>query len=90
MVDSSSTDFRVASVAAGHVAWLEAGEGPALVLLHGIGSGARSWRAQLDGLSDRFRTIAWNAPGYGESSPLAPDAPSGSPVVISLAIRSAV
>jgi pimeloyl-ACP methyl ester carboxylesterase len=50
--------------------WREAGSGPALVLLHGIGSGAASWDAQLDALSTQFRVIAWNAPGYGGSSPL--------------------
>ena len=45
-----------------------AGEGVALVLLHGIGSNSRSWRRQLNGLSDGFKVIAWDAPGYGRSS----------------------
>lgn len=45
-----------------------AGEGPTLVLLHGIGSNSRSWRQQLTGLSDQFEVIAWDAPGYGGSS----------------------
>jgi pimeloyl-ACP methyl ester carboxylesterase len=46
----------------------EAGQGPTLVLLHGIGSNSRSWRYQLAGLSDEFRVIAWDAPGYGRST----------------------
>lgn len=50
--------------------YLRAGSGPRLVLLHGIGSAARSWQAQLDGLSSRFDVIAWDAPGYGGSSRL--------------------
>ena len=50
--------------------WREAGQGPALVLLHGIGSGAASFAGQLAGLSDTHRVIAWDAPGYGESAPL--------------------
>lgn len=54
----------------GELAWREAGTGPALVLLHGIGSGSASWLGQLDGLAGRFRVLAWDAPGYGGSAPL--------------------
>jgi pimeloyl-ACP methyl ester carboxylesterase len=45
-----------------------AGEGPPLVLLHGIGSNSKSWSRQIAGLSSNFRVIAWDAPGYGGSS----------------------
>jgi pimeloyl-ACP methyl ester carboxylesterase len=45
-----------------------AGEGLPLVLLHGIGSNSRSWRRQLEALSAGFQVIAWDAPGYGQSS----------------------
>lgn len=45
-----------------------AGEGFPLVLLHGIGSNSRSWRRQIDALSRNFKVIAWDAPGYGQSS----------------------
>ena len=45
-----------------------AGEGSPLILLHGIGSNSRSWRRQFDGLSAYFNVIAWDAPGYGQSS----------------------
>ncbi|MBL8379309.1 MAG: alpha/beta hydrolase [Burkholderiales bacterium] len=62
----------------GIVAWREAGTGPPLVLLHGIGSGSASWQAQLDQLSRRFRVLAWDAPGYGGSSPLARQEPLAS------------
>ncbi|MFN0164409.1 MAG: alpha/beta fold hydrolase [Burkholderiales bacterium] len=58
------------TVGRGTVAWREAGTGPPLVLLHGIGSGSGSWQGQLDQLSGRFRVLAWDAPGYGGSSPL--------------------
>jgi len=43
------------------------GEGPDVVLLHGIGGNTRLWRYQLEGLSDEFRVTAWDAPGYGGS-----------------------
>ncbi len=66
------TERRSISTARGTVTYREAGEGPPLVLLHGIGSGAASWAAQLDTLSDRYRVVAWDAPGYGGSDVLAP------------------
>jgi 3-oxoadipate enol-lactonase len=43
---------------------------PPLVFLHGIGGAARAWRGQLDFFANRFRTIAWDMPGYGGSAPL--------------------
>jgi pimeloyl-ACP methyl ester carboxylesterase len=45
------------------------GSGPALVLLHGyVGEGPTTWRPQLDGLSDEFTVVAWDAPGAGRST----------------------
>lgn len=46
------------------------GNGPAIVLLHGIGSGAASWFPCAVALAHHVRVIAWNAPGYGNSSAL--------------------
>ena len=39
-------------------------DAPVLLLLHGVGANSMHWRHQLAGLSDRYRVIAWNAPGY--------------------------
>jgi pimeloyl-ACP methyl ester carboxylesterase len=51
------------------IAYERAGSGPPLVLLHGwVGDGATTWRRQLDGLSDEFTVVAWDAPGAGRSS----------------------
>ncbi len=50
------------------VAFEHRGEGPPLVLLHGWPSNSREWRRQLDGLSDEFTVVAWDAPGAGLSS----------------------
>jgi pimeloyl-ACP methyl ester carboxylesterase len=44
---------------------------PPIVLLHGIGSNSAGYRAQLAALAARHRVIAWDAPGYGQSSPFA-------------------
>lgn len=43
---------------------------PPLVFLHGIGGAARGWRGQLEAFSDRYRSIAWDMPGYGASTAL--------------------
>jgi pimeloyl-ACP methyl ester carboxylesterase len=61
---------------AGIVAYRGAGAGPALALLHGIGNQSGSWTLQLTALGTRFRTIAWDAPGYGGSDRLAPETPT--------------
>ena len=51
------------------ISYERAGGGPPLVLLHGyVGDGATTWRHQIDGLSDEFTVVAWDAPGAGRSS----------------------
>ncbi len=50
------------------IAYRQAGQGSALVLLHGFLCDSRCWRRQLSGLSDRFRVVAWDAPGAGASA----------------------
>ncbi len=59
------------------IAYDRAGQGPPLVLLHGIGAHASAWRTQLDGLADAFDVLAWDAPGYGRSSDPPGDWPMG-------------
>ncbi|SFE99053.1 alpha/beta fold hydrolase [Alteribacillus iranensis] len=44
------------------------GEGPPLILLHGMGNNARSWVHQFEELKKHYTVIAWDAPGYGNSS----------------------
>ena len=61
----------------GEVEFRQAGlgtQGVTHVLLHGIGSGSASWLMQLEAaaLSPDARMLAWEAPGYGHSSPVAP------------------
>src|ERR671937_1539999 len=56
------------------ISYRETGTGPALVLLHGIGSSSAGWLFQLESLRG-YRLIAWDAPGYGGSEFLAPPAP---------------
>ncbi|WP_430447433.1 MAG: alpha/beta fold hydrolase [Pseudomonas piscis] len=71
------TDFalRRLPLPGGQQALRECGQGPVVVLLHGIGSTAASWLQVARQLASHARVIAWDAPGYGESSPLASPAP---------------
>jgi len=57
--------------------YMEAGaaDAPPLILLHGIGANSLHWRFQFADLADRFRVIAWNAPGYLLSDNLLAETP---------------
>jgi pimeloyl-ACP methyl ester carboxylesterase len=56
----------------GQVEYRAAGDAsnPAVLMLHGLGSSSAGYRAQFAGLSRQFHVIAWNAPGFGGSSPI--------------------
>jgi len=43
------------------------GNGPAIVFLHGHPFSRAMWASQLERLSDEFRVVAPDLPGYGES-----------------------
>ncbi len=60
-------EHRFISAGGLRTSYLEAGDGPALVLLHGAGGGATSWYKVIGPLSRHFRVIAFDKPGYGES-----------------------
>lgn len=49
------------------VGYLVQGEGPAVVLVHGSPVSSRSFRHQIDALSSRFRIIAPDLLGFGET-----------------------
>ncbi|MBO9646244.1 MAG: alpha/beta fold hydrolase [Pseudacidovorax sp.] len=69
---------EVALAQGGVVAVREAGQGAGglpLVCLHGIGSGSASWLGVADAVGGGARLIAWDAPGYGTSTPVARPAP---------------
>jgi pimeloyl-ACP methyl ester carboxylesterase len=55
-------------VAGMRIAYTRAGSGPALVMLHGAPSDSRTWKWMLPDLSRDHTVIAWDAPGFGESS----------------------
>src|SRR5262245_11053067 len=45
------------------------GAGQPVVLIHSSVSGNRQWRALTDALKDRYRVLAINLLGYGETTP---------------------
>jgi len=53
--------------------WVEAGSGPALFLLHGLGATHVNWERTIPAFADRWRVIAPDLPGHGRSAK--PDAP---------------
>lgn len=54
------------------LAFDEAGQGPAVLLVHGLAGSRRSWRAQMPALAAQFRAIAVDIPGHS-ASPAPPD-----------------
>jgi pimeloyl-ACP methyl ester carboxylesterase len=60
--------MRHATVNGLSIAYVQAGQGPALVLLHGFTQDVRVWRRQVEELCGQFTVLIWDAPGAGESS----------------------
>jgi 4,5:9,10-diseco-3-hydroxy-5,9,17-trioxoandrosta-1(10),2-diene-4-oate hydrolase len=56
------------SVAGHKIRFLEKGKGPPLVLLHGMGGSLEWWEYNLDAFSRKYRTIAFDFPGFGYST----------------------
>jgi pimeloyl-ACP methyl ester carboxylesterase len=52
---------------------VEAGAGPALVLLHGLSATHANWEHTISAFADRWRVVALDLPGHGRSGK--PDAP---------------
>ena len=48
-------EFRLSDL---RIAYTRIGNGPPLVLLHGLIEDSRLWRRQLDGLADEFTVLA--------------------------------
>jgi 3-oxoadipate enol-lactonase len=49
------------------------GDGPTVVMLHGIGGGHLAFAPQVESLASAgYRAVAWDMPGYGHSAPIEP------------------
>jgi flavin reductase (DIM6/NTAB) family NADH-FMN oxidoreductase RutF/pimeloyl-ACP methyl ester carboxylesterase len=51
------------------IAFIEKGDGEALLMIHGVGLNAEAWGPQIEALSETYRVIALDMPGHGKSSP---------------------
>jgi pimeloyl-ACP methyl ester carboxylesterase len=68
MLVESATRFETAERLP-QVDFLEAGAGPAVILVHSSVSGARQWRRLMDELKSDFHVRAVNLFGYGKTEP---------------------
>jgi 3-oxoadipate enol-lactonase len=57
------------------LAYEVAGNGPAVVLIHGFGLDMRMWDPQVEALAARFRVVRYDCRGFGASGPLDPAVP---------------
>jgi pimeloyl-ACP methyl ester carboxylesterase len=65
--------FRTVATASGRLSTMEAGSGPAILALHGLGGTKGSFLPTTAALADRFRVIAFDLPGFGDSDkPIGP------------------
>jgi len=67
MLATSSLSRRTIETAWGDVAYLEAGDGPTALFIHGVFLSADLWRAQLAALSDIRRCVAVDLLAHGAS-----------------------
>lgn len=68
---NDAPDAMVPALAFPALAARTAGAGPAFVLLHGGTGSSTHWVRNIDALADKFRVVAFDLPGYGDS----PDVP---------------
>ena len=62
---------RIASTASGApgaTAWLEAGRGPPVILIHGVGLSADVWTRQIEAFAPSLKVIAYDTLGHGRSA----------------------
>jgi len=65
---SDSTRFSTVRIHGHEVAFRKVGDGPAVVLVHGIAGCSQTWAPLIDRLADRYTVIAPDLLGHGESA----------------------
>lgn len=65
--DEGRLRFRAVETAGGALSILEAGTGPPVVALHGLGGTKASFLPTAAALAERFRVVAVDLPGFGDS-----------------------
>ena len=67
MIDGES-ELKYLDLHGDRVAYREAGAGEALLLIHGMGGSSATWKAVLPELSKRYRVVAPDLLGHGQSA----------------------
>ena len=62
-----TAESRFAKIEGKKLQYLTAGEGPAVILLHGYTQTSRMWRPLIEKLKDKFTVVAPDLPGIGDS-----------------------
>jgi pimeloyl-ACP methyl ester carboxylesterase len=60
-------ESKIANIGDMNIFYLNAGSGPAVVLIHGFGETSRVWKHVMPILSEKFEVIAPDLPGIGDS-----------------------
>ena len=63
-----SLDYHSIRLHGRELAYIDHGEGPTLLLIHGIGGDWRSWEPVIDDLALEHRVVAVDLPGHGGSA----------------------
>lgn len=63
----SAVADKFATVYGAKIRYLEAGSGPAVILLHGLGADSSSWASTIGPLSQKYRVIVPDQIGFGRS-----------------------
>jgi|SRR6187551_89933 len=71
--DVTEMQAKTATVHGRAISYVEAGEGPVLLLIHGMAGHCDNWREVVEPLSSRHTVIAPDLPGHGASAPGAGD-----------------
>src|SRR6202045_3134869 len=66
--EQNAVDSRTAKIDNVELHYLAAGKGPAVILLHGYAETSRMWKPAMLLLGERFRVIAPDLPGIGDSA----------------------
>ena len=69
-MSSDAWTAHFTSIGQGRIHHVEAGDGEPLVLLHATGSSAFQWRHVMQQLARKWRVLAPDIPGHGDSAPI--------------------
>jgi pimeloyl-ACP methyl ester carboxylesterase len=69
-VDHFRVYAQTTTVGGRRLRYLDVGDGPVIVLIHGLGGSWHSWYENLAALAERHRVVAVDLPGFGGSATL--------------------